>query len=166
MAAADYFPLASGWKWTYSVWKDGVKVPVVHEVLERQGDVAVVQEGGERITYVVTLEGIAVKDGDRIGDYVIKNPVRVGAEWAVEGGRARIVAVDGEFASALGGRYRGCLLIAVTRGDPTRVTETVFAPHIGMVGVSIQAADGKEFLELAQARLVGLTRPSDAPAMP
>ena len=75
-AAADYFPLATGWKWTYAVWKDGVKIPVLHEVLERQGDVAVVQEGGERITYVVTPEGIAEKNGDRIGDYIIKNPVR------------------------------------------------------------------------------------------
>jgi hypothetical protein len=166
IAAADYFPLASGWKWTYSVWKDGVKTPVLHEVLERQGDVAVVQEGGERITYVVTPEGIAEKNGDRIGDYIIKNPVRLGAEWAVEGGRARIAAVDGKFASALVGHYEGCVLISVTRTDPTRVTETLFAPHLGPVVVSIQAADGKEFLTLAQVQLVGVTRPGDASSTP
>jgi hypothetical protein len=162
IAAADYFPLASGWKWNYSVWKDGLKIPVLHEVLERRGDVAVVQEGGERITYVVTPEGIAEKNGDRLGDYIIKNPVRVGAEWAVEGGRARILAVDGRFLSARVGRHEGCVLIAVTRNDPTRTTQTMFAPYLGPVTVSIQAADGKEFLTLAQALLVGVTRPGDA----
>jgi hypothetical protein len=166
IAAADYVPLASGWKWTYSVWKDGVKIPVLHEVLERQGDVAVVQEGGERITYVVTPEGIAEKNGDRVGDYIIKNPVKVGAEWAVEGGRARIAAVDGKFTSPLIGRYEGCVLIFVTRTDPTRVTQTLFAPHLGPVALTIQAADGKEFLTLAQALLVGVTRPGDAPSRP
>jgi len=166
IAAADYFPLASGWKWTYSVWKDGVKIPVLHEVLARQGDVAVVQEGGERITYVVTPEGIAEKNGERIGDYIIKNPVKVGAEWAVEGGRARIFAVDGRFLSARVGHHEGCVLIAVTRNDPTRITQTMFAPHLGPVTISIQAADGKEFLTLAQAVLVGVTRPDGAPSTP
>jgi hypothetical protein len=164
ITAADYFPLASGWKWRYSVWKDGIKISVLHEVLERRGDVAVVQEGGERITYVVTPEGIAEKNGDRIGDYIIKNPVRVGAEWAVEGGRARIAAVDGRFTSALVGHHEGCLLIFVTRTDPTRVTQTLFAPHLGPVVFSLQAADGKEFLTLAQELLVGVTRPGDAPS--
>jgi hypothetical protein len=166
IAAADYFPLASGWKWTYSVWKDGVKVPVLHEVLDRQGDVAVVQEGGERITYIVTPDGIAEKNGDRIGDYIIKNPVRVGAEWSVEGGRAYIAGVDGKFASALVGHHEGCVLIFVTRTNPTRVTETIFAPYLGPVAMSIQAADGKEFLTLAQAQLIAVTRPADAPATP
>ena len=164
IAAADYFPLASGWKWTYSVWKDGVRIPVPHTVLERQGDVAVVQEGGERITYVVTAKGIAEKNGDRIGDYIIKNPVTVGAEWPVEGGRARIVYVDGEYRSPLVGHYKGCVLISVKRTDPTRVTDTLFAPHLGPVALTIQAADGKEFLTLAQARLVGVTRPGDLPS--
>ena len=166
IAAADYFPLASGWKWTYSVWKDGVRIPVPHEVLERQDDVAVVQEGGERITYVVTAEGIAEKNGDRIGDYIIKNPVTVGAEWPVEGGRARIVYVDGEYRSPFVGHYKGCVLISVKRTDPTRVTDTLFAPHLGPVALTIQAADGKEFLTLAQARLVGVTRPGDGPSAP
>src|SRR6266513_1247917 len=69
--AADYYPLANGWKWTYSVWKDRVKTETLFAVLERKGDIAVVQEGDERITYAVTSEGIAEKDGDRLGDYVI-----------------------------------------------------------------------------------------------
>jgi hypothetical protein len=166
IAAADYFPLDSGWKWAYSVWENGVKTRMLHAVLERQGDVAVVQEGGERITHEVTPEGIAEKDGDKRGDYIIKNPLRVGTEWEVEGGRARIAAVNGKFASPRVGRYEGCVLIAVTRTDPTRVTQTLFAPYLGPVLIDIQAADGKEFLTIAQAQLVGVTRPGDAPAIP
>jgi hypothetical protein len=126
----------------------------------------VVQEGGERITYVVTPEGIAEKDGDRIGDYIIRNPVRVGAEWPVDGGRARIVYVDGNYRSPLVGHYEGCVLISVKRTDPTRVTQTLFAPHLGPVALTIQAADGKEYLTLAQAQLVGVIRPGDVPSAP
>jgi hypothetical protein len=163
IAAADYYPLASGWKWAYSVWKDGMKTLALHAVLERQGDVAVVQEGGERITYAVTPEGIAEKDGAGLGDYIIKNPIRAGAEWSVAGGRARIASVDGKFASALVGRYEGCVLIAVTRTDPKRVTQTLFAPYLGPVLMDIQAADGEEFVTIAQAELVGVTRPGDSP---
>ena len=114
IAAADYYPLATGWKWTYSIRKDGMMTRAVHAVLERRGDVAVVEEGGERITYAVTPEGVAEKDGDRLGDYIIKNPIRADAEWAVADGRARIVFVEGRFEDPLVGRYEGCVLIAVT----------------------------------------------------
>ena len=55
-------------------------------MLERTGDTAVVQTGDERLTYAVTPDGIVQKDGGMLGDYVIKNPVKAGAEWAVEGG--------------------------------------------------------------------------------
>jgi len=166
IAAADYYPLANGWKWAYSIWKDGMTTRAVHAVLERRGDVAVVEEGGERITYAVTPEGIAEKEGDRLGDYIIKNPIRADAEWAVADGRARIVFVEGRFEDPLIGRYEGCVLIAVTRNDPKHVTQTLFAPYLGPVSMDIQAEDGEEFVTIAQAQLVGVTRPGDAPATP
>jgi hypothetical protein len=166
IAAADYYPLASGWKWVYSVWKNGIETRALHAVLERRGDVAVVEEGGERITYAITPEGIAEKDGDRLGDYIIKNPITADAEWAVAGGRARIVFVEGRFEDPRVGRYEGCVLIAVTRNDPERVTQTLFAPYLGPVSMDIQAADGEGFVTIAQAQLVGVTRPGDAPATP
>ncbi len=166
IAAANYFPLASGWKWTYSVWMNGLKTQEVHAVLERKGDLAVVQDGAGRITYVVTPEGIAEKNGDRIGDYVIKSPLSTGAEWAVEGGRARIAFAGGKCGSARVGFYEGCVLISVTRTDPARVIQTMYAPYLGPVSVSIQVADGKDFLTIAQAVLVSVTRPGEAPAVP
>ena len=164
--AADYYPLADGWKWEYLVWKDGRKTRVRYAVLERKGDVAIVQEGDEQITYVVTAEGIAEKDGDRLGDYIIKNPVAVGAEWPVAGGRARIASVSARYEDPRVGRYEGCVLLAVMRTNPTRVTQTWFAPYLGPVQIAIQAQDGEQFLTIAQARLVGFTRPGAVPATP
>ena len=138
-----------------------------YAVLERKGDVATVQEGDERVTYVVTSEGIAQKDGDRIGDYIIKNPIRVGAEWPVAGGRARIASVDARYASPPVGRYEGCVLLAVTRTDPTRVTQTWFAPYLGPVQIGIQAQDGERIpADRAVPCWCGFTRPGAAPVTP
>jgi len=161
--AADYYPLAEGWSWTYALWEDGKKTQTRHAVLERQGDVALVQEGDERIAYAVSPEGIAEKDGERIGDYILKNPIEAGAEWPVAGGRARIATVDGRFEDPHLGRYEGCVLVAVTRADPIRVTQTWFAPYLGPYAIGIQAWDGTQYLTIAQARLISVTRP-DAPA--
>lgn len=164
MRAADYYPLADGWSWTYSIWKDGTKTQAIYTVLRRQGDVAVVQEGDERVTYAVTPEGIAERDGDRLGDYVIKNPIEVGAEWPVAGGRARIASVDGRFADPRLGRYEGCVLVAVIRDDPKRVTQTLFAPYLGPYLIGIEAWDGQQYLSIAKAQLIGVTRPAEAAA--
>jgi hypothetical protein len=60
----------------------------------------------------------------------------------------------------------GLLGLGERRTDPTRVTQTLFAPYLGPVLVNIQAADGKELLTIAQAQLVGVTRPGDAPTIP
>src|SRR5437868_5366279 len=90
--AADYFPLASGWKWAYDVEKDGLNILATYAVLERTGDLAVVQAGDERLSYAITPEGIAQKEADAVGDYIIRNPVRLGSEWPVASGRAKIVS--------------------------------------------------------------------------
>jgi hypothetical protein len=164
--AADYYPLADGWKWSYSVWKDGVNTQTLFAVLERKGDIAVVQEGDERITYAVTSEGIVQKDGDRLGDYVIKDPIKQGTEWPVAGGRARIASVEAKFESPTLGRYEGCVLVAVTRTDPTRMTQTWFAPYLGPVLIDIQVQDGKGFLPIAKAKMIGVTKPGDPLATP
>jgi hypothetical protein len=160
MRAVDYYPLANGWKWSYSVWKDGVNTRTLFAVIERKDDIAVVQEGDERITYAVTSEGISQKDGDELGDYVLKDPIAQGTEWPVAGGRARIVSVEAKFESATLGRYEGCVLVAVTRTDPTRVTQTWFAPYLGPVLIDIQVQDGKGFLPIATAEMLAVTKPA------
>ena len=91
LTAADYYPLTDGWKWAFDVEQEGMNILATYVVLERKGGIAVVQAGDERLTYVVTPDGVAQFEGNAIGDYIIKNPIQQNAEWPVAGGRARIV---------------------------------------------------------------------------
>jgi hypothetical protein len=165
LTAADFYPLTPGWKWAYDVEKDGMNILATYAVLERNGDTAVVQAGDERLTYAVTPEGIAQKDGGMLGDFIIKNPVQVGAEWAVEGGRAHVASVAADFKMDSGEHYLGCLVIEVTRTDPVRVTRTTFAPDLGPVLLEMQVQEGEgqgqKLTTVTRARLRAVTRPQD-----
>jgi hypothetical protein len=163
LTAADFYPLAPGWKWAYDVEKDGLNILATYAVLERTGDTAVVQAGDEKLTYAVTPDGIAQKDGGMLGDYVIKNPVQAGAEWAVEGGRAHIASVSADFKLDSGEHYLGCVVVEVTRTDPVRVIRTTFAPELGPVLLEMQIQEAGRFTTVTRARLRAVTRPSDAP---
>ena len=166
LTAADFYPLTAGWKWAYDVEKDGVNILATYSVVERNGDTAVVQAGDERLTYAVTAEGIAQKDGGMLGDFVIKNPVQVGAEWAVEGGRAHVASVTADFKMDSGEHFLGCLVVEVTRTDPVRVTRTTFAPDLGPVLLEMQVqqgeGQGQKLTTVTRARLRAVTRPTDA----
>jgi hypothetical protein len=161
LTAVDFYPLAPGWKWAYDVEKDGINILATYAVLERTGDTAVVQAGDDRLTYVVTPDGVAQKDGGMLGDYVIKNPVTAGAEWAVEGGRAHVASVTADFKLDSGEHYLGCIVVEVTRTDPIRVTRTTFAPDLGPVMLEVQVQDGAKFTTITRARLRAVTRPGD-----
>ncbi len=161
LTAADYYPLGSGWKWAYDVEKDGVNILATYAVLEHSGDTAIVQAGDERLAYAVTADGVAQKEGDRVGDYVIRGPVKVGAEWPVDGGRARIASVTADFKLDSGEHYLGCVVVEVTRTDPVRVTRTTFAPDLGPVMLEMQVQDGPKFVTVTRARLRAVTRPTD-----
>jgi hypothetical protein len=161
LAAADYYPLADGWKWAFDVEQEGMNILATYVVLERKGGVAVVQAGDERLTYVVTPDGVAQFEGNAIGDYVIKNPLTKGAEWPVAGGRARIAAVDETLNIESVGRAAGCVTVEVTRADPARVTRTVFAPDLGPVALEMQVQEGPKFVTRTRARLRAVTKPGD-----
>ena len=166
VTAADYYPLADGWKWAFDVEQDGMNILATYVVLERKEAVAVVQAGDERLTYVVTPDGVAQFEGNAIGDYVIRNPIKQGAEWAVAGGRARIASANEEVNIDSLGRYAGCVVVEVTRSDPARVTRTVFAPDLGPVALEMQVQEGPKFVTKARARLRAVTKPGDPLAMP
>jgi hypothetical protein len=164
--ATDYYPLADGWKWAFDVEQDGMNILATYVVLERREGIAVVQAGDEKLTYVVTPDGVAQFEGNAIGDYVIRNPIKQGAEWAVAGGRARIASANEEVNIDSLGRYAGCVVVEVTRTDPARVTRTVFAPDLGPVALEMQVQEGTKFVTKARARLRAVTKPGDPLAMP
>ncbi len=161
LTAVDYYPLTPGWKWAYDVERDGINILATYAVQDRAGDSAVVQAGDEKLTYAVTPEGIVQVDAGVTGDYVIKNPVAAGAEWPVAGGKAHIESVTADFRLDSGEHYLGCLVVAVTRTDPVRVTRTTFAPDLGPVALEVQVQDGAKFITTTKARLRAVTRPGD-----
>jgi hypothetical protein len=163
LTATDYYPLAPGWKWAYDVEKEGMNILATYVVLERSGDTAIVQAGDDRLTYAITPDGVAQADGGMRGDYVIKAPITLGAEWPVSDGRAHIVSVTSDFKLDTGEHYLGCVVVEVTRADPVRITRTTFAPDLGPVLLEMQVQEGQKLVTVTRARLRAVTRPTDAP---
>src|SRR5450759_3528995 len=88
--ALDYYPLSSGWGWAYEIEREGGNVLALYSVAERRAGVAVVKHGEERIEYAVLPDGIARRDGNLPGDYILKSPVRAGDTWPVADGTATL----------------------------------------------------------------------------
>ena len=151
-----------GWKWAYDVVKDGQNMLALYSVLERSGDSAIVQAGEEQMSYAITPEGIAQKDGPVVGDFIVKNPVAMGTEWPVAGGRARIAAVA-QSVTVTAGRFDDCVLVEATRADPPRVVRTTFAPGTGPVIIDFQIRVGGEMTTVTRATLRAATRPGQDP---
>lgn len=163
-SAIDYYPLALGWRWAYQLEKGGERMLAMYGVLERIEDTAVVQAGDERIAYAILPEGIARRDGLRVGDFVLKNPIRAGASWPIEGGQARVTAV-GLTVSTPAGKFENAATIEETRTNPERVVRTTYAAGVGPVQVEMLVHDAAAgVLEVTlRASLVGVTRPGEDP---
>lgn len=163
--AADYYPLASGWRWAYEIQEQGGEtVLATFAVLERMMDTAIVASGESRITYAVLPEGIARREGMEVGDFILKSPIRKGAEWSLAGGRARVVAV-GETVTTDGGTFTNCATIEENRSNPDRVSRTTYAAGVGPVALEQQVHDPGtgRFVVQTRARLRGVTRPGEDP---
>lgn len=161
-SASDYFPLDAGWKWAYELDRAGQHMLAVYSVLERVPDGAIVQAGDQRISYAVTPAGIAMKDGPIVGDFVIKNPVALGASWNVASGTAKIVSVD-KAVSGPSGDYKNCVVVEVLRQEPTRLSRTTFAPGVGPVDVEVMVESEGRFVTTTHATLRGATKPGQDP---
>ena len=166
-SAADYYPLAKGWRWAYQLDKGGERMLAFYAVVERIEDTAVIQAGEERLAYAVTPEGIARRDGMRVADFVLKNPVRAGATWAIEGGEAKIADV-GKTVTTPAGDFPNCATVEEKRTNPDRVVRTVYAAGVGPVSIEMRVQDVQSgSLEVSvRGALVGVTRPGEDPLKP
>jgi hypothetical protein len=160
--ADDYYPLQAGWKWAYDLQRDADHLLAVYAVLERTPDTAIVQAGDERISYAVTSQGVAQKDGAIVGDFVLKNPIVLGAEWNVFAGTAKITAVD-RTVSVPSGDYTNCVVVETLRRDPARLSRTTYAPGIGPVVIEVQVESQGRFVTTMRAGLRGATKPGADP---
>lgn len=90
--AVDFFPMRAGMAWSYDT-ETGIGGDTVLNVLavERaDGDAFIVRSGARRERYERRPEGVL-----REGEYVLREPLRVGTAWDADGGgRVEIRAVE------------------------------------------------------------------------
>ncbi len=160
--AAALYPLELGFRWAYDIEKGGERILAVYEVVERSGDTAQVQAGDQRLAYKTDAQGIARFDGGEIGDYVLRNPIELGAQWSLGDGKAKVVAV-GEELTLDAGKFSGCATVEESRTDPVRLVRTTFAPGVGPVRLEVQLADDGKLITMTHATLRGVTKPGEDP---
>jgi hypothetical protein len=160
LKAADYYPLAQGWKWAYDLDKDGEKILAIYAVTDSRPEGATITTGPEELHYAVTPDGIAQSDASGVGDFVLKNPLTKGATWPVNGGTATVISTTEEV-TVDAGHFYDCALIEVVRSDPPRVVRTTFAPDVGPVTIELQVQQGGKYIVATRARLRSVTKPGD-----
>jgi hypothetical protein len=162
LTAADYFPLAEGWKWAYDLEQDGQRILGIYTVIDRTTEGATIMAGDERLTYAVSQQGLAQMDASGVGDFVLKNPVVKDATWPVTGGTARVVSTTDEV-TVDAGHFYDCAVVEVTRADPPRLTRTTFAPDMGPIAIEVQVEQSGKYVVTTRARLRSATKPGDDP---
>jgi hypothetical protein len=168
--AREYYPLEPGWRWAYDVERGAERILAVYAVRERHGEQVVVEAAGELIHYAVFDAGIArtgaAGEADKRGqsaDFLIKSPVRPGASWLIEGGRASVTAV-GRSVTVPAGTFENCLVVEEARGAPPRLVRTTYAPRVGPVAIeSLAEVPGRGYEPTLRATLRGVTRPGEDP---
>jgi hypothetical protein len=162
LKAADFYPLAEGWKWAYDLEKDGQKILAVYAVVEHTPDSATVRTGEEHLDYAIAPDGIAQRDTLGVGDYILKDPIKKDATWPVAGGTAKVLSTTEEITTEAGHFY-DCAVVETTRADPLRVVRTTFAPDVGAVAIEVQVQDAGKMIVTTRARLRSVTRPGEDP---
>jgi hypothetical protein len=162
--AAAYYPFSAGWKWAYDVEREGQTLLATTSVTERSGDTAIVQAGDQRLSYELRPEGISRREGLRTSDFLLRNPIRVGASWPIEGGQAKVAEV-GKVVTVPGGTFPNCATVEESRTNPDRVTRTVYCADVGPVSVELKVHDplSGTFKTEMRATLLGVTRPGEDP---
>jgi hypothetical protein len=165
--AQAYYPLEAGWRWAYDLEKGDERILATYTVSEVVGDTAIVTGGEERLLYAVLPEGVARKEGLSVGDFILRSPIRNGAEWPVTGGKARVTAV-GKTVTVPAGDFENCAVVEEVRTSPDRVLRTTYAAGVGPVLLEYQVHDGaSDRFEVAlRATLRGVTRPGEDPLGP
>lgn len=141
--ARDYYPLAVGNAWTYQAQMLGDQRTMTVEIL-RQRDGFFEDNHEARLT----------EDGDGLRDdrrYLLKNPLRTGAEWdnvvSVSAREHYRISEADAPCEVPAGSFQHCVTVeSRTRTQAvTLVNEITFAPHVGIVRLRVHAdADGKE----------------------
>jgi hypothetical protein len=161
--ALDYYPLLPGWGWAYEIEREGTTVLSLYSVSERQPDRAVVKHGEETIDYAILADGIARREGDVAGDYILRLPLAKGGSWPVTDGTATIAEVD-KTVTLPTGTFRDCAVVEEVRRAPNRVTRTTYCRDAGPVEVEMRVFSPllQAYEVYARARIMNVSRPEDS----
>lgn len=140
-SAEDYYPLAVGNHWTYSVNFLGDRRQRRVQIVEYRDGYYRDNEGGQ-----LTIDGLGVRDERR---YLLREPLRMGASWSnvvsassVE--HYRITEV-GQRCRVPAGTFENCVRVeSQNRMDEQRtlVNELTFAPFVGIVRIELSLQSG------------------------
>jgi hypothetical protein len=139
------YPMNEGAQWVYDVDTGGDEPPTlgIFEVTEVRGDQRSIQvnlgmdsEGtvtyGDATVYEVTDEGVrhVASNG-----WLLRAPLREGAEWEGLGGRTARVADLDVAVEVMAGNFEHCVAIEESGGEDGRVVRTTYCPEVGPVMV-------------------------------
>lgn len=131
-----YFPLHDGHIFQYTVrGQDGRDGFLITKVA--RSDETATLTTGERVTRL-TVRGDGIYNDS--GYYLLKLPLKVGAEWSGPRGVVSVVRV-GQAVETGAGKFTGCVVTReVTQGTvEIRTAETTFCPNVGLVRLEVKA---------------------------
>ena len=98
------------------------------------------------------------------GDFLLRSPLRAGAQWPIDGGTATVAAV-GKQVDVPAGSYPDCIVVEESRTDPPRLVRTTYAPGVGPVAIEFLVHDpaSAQFQTALRASLRGATPPGKDP---
>jgi hypothetical protein len=156
-----YFPLRDGHIYQYTVQgQDGRPGFLITKVART--DEAATLTTGERVTRL-TVRGDGIYNDS--GYYLLKLPLKVGAEWSGQRGVVSVVRV-GQSVETGAGKFVECVVTReVTQGTvEIRTVETTFCPNVGLVRLEVTAL-GEELTEVELATLQYYGPPIDVNAL-
>ena len=142
-APEDYYPLAVGNHWTYSVNFLGDRRERRVEIIGHRDGYYLDSEGGQ-----LTVDGLGVRDQKR---YLLREPIHSGASWTNVVSASSVehyqITEVGQTCRAPAGVFENCVRVqSRNRMDEQRtlINELTFAPSVGIVRLELSLeANGK-----------------------
>lgn len=130
LAPRNLFPLGEGYVWNYDIDDGEMNTLGTREVIRVMGDTVEVMVGQSSDTYELRPQGIYHPG---TSTWVLKAPIREGAEWPAQGGRTARVESTTMDIEVPAGFFEGCVRIMETGGEQGKEVQTVYCPGVGPV---------------------------------
>jgi len=125
------YPLALGNVWSYNIdTGTDMATLAITRVIAVVGRRIEVSSGGDPAVYDLRPEGIYQPGTET---WLLRRPIRAGAEWPSTGGRTARVASVSAAVETPAGAFTGCVRIEESGGETGQTIRTVYCPNVGPV---------------------------------